>query len=468
MKFLVFGTGEYYGRFKKWISNEDIVALLDNSPEKQHKLLDGVEILSPEEGITREYDVVIVMSFYIKEMKKQLLNLGVDEDKIFHFYDLRKLIRVEEKRQPIQFCGITQQEMQEKAGEIIGLLSTDLTFGGTAIALFYMAKVLKKHGYFIVFASMIDGPLRASLEDQGIPVIIDSNLQLATMCETEWVADFRLVICNANSYYIFLSERDSEIPTIWWLHDSAFFYDGVDREILRNISQKNLTVFSVGPIPEAAIRGIVPELPVKRLLYGVEDCVGSRAICGDISVAQRKICFVTIGFVEERKGQDILLQAARLLEKEIREQAVFYLIGQNTSLLATQIMEAVEQVPEIVVTGPVDREGIDRALRAADVMICPSREDPMPTVVAEAMSYSVPCIVSDAVGTTEYITEKENGLIFRSEDAEMLADKIRWCMENRPFLGEMGIKARQTYETVFSMETFEKQVCDMISRSLDM
>lgn len=34
------------------------------------------------------------------------------------------------------------------------------------------------------------------------------------------------------------------------------------------------------------------------------------------------------------------------------------------------------------------------------------REDPMPTVVAEAMFYGVPCIVSDAVGTAEYITEK--------------------------------------------------------------
>lgn len=57
-------------------------------------------------------------------------------------------------------------------------------------------------------------------------------------------------------------------------------------------------------------------------------------------------------------------------------------------------------------------------------------------------------------------------MIFRNEDAEMLADKIRWCTENRQFLRKMGMEARKTYDTVFSMEEFERQVCNMICGSL--
>lgn len=454
MKLLVFGTGEYYERFKKWIANEEIVALLDNSPTKQNTIIDNVEVLSPQEGITRDYDAVIIMSFYIKAMKKQLMELGVSETKIYHFYDLRKLIRVEENQQQIRYYGITEQELLIDAGETIALLSTDLALGGTAIALFHMAKVLKKLGYSVVFASMMDGPLRRQIEELSIPVVVDANLQLATMRETAWLAEFRLIICNAINYYIFLSERNLRIPMIWWLHDSAFFYDGVDREVLRKISGENLNVLSVGPVPEKAFQRAFPEMPVGQLLYGVGDMTGGAVK----KTPHERVCFVTIGFIEERKGQDILLQAISLLQKEFREQAVFYLIGQNTSLLAERIREEAKPMSEIILTGSVGREEIDKILRDADVMVCPSREDPMPTVAAEAMSYGVPCIVSNVTGTAEYIKEKENGLIFESEDAEMLAYKITWCIENRGNLEQMGISARQVYERHFSMSVFEKAV----------
>lgn len=458
MKFLVFGTGEYYERFKKWIANQEIVALLDNSSEKQHTVIDNVEVLSPREGIKRDFDVIIIMSFYIKAMKKQLMELGVPEEKIYHFYDLCKLISLKENRQQIRYYGITEQELLGNAGETIGLLSTDLALGGTAIALFHMAKALMRLGYSVVFASMMDGPLRKRIEELGIPVVIDANLQLATMRETVWLAGFRLIVCNAINYYIFLSERDVKIPVLWWLHDSAFFYDGVDREVMRKISGENLKVLSVGPVPEKALHQVLPEMPVEQFLYGLDDAAGGAVR----KLPHEKVCFVTIGFIEERKGQDILLQAVRLLEKEIRRRTVFYLIGGNTSLLAARIREEAEQMPEIILTGPVDREEIDEMLRNADVMACPSREDPMPTVAAEAMSYGVPCIVSDAAGTAEYIVEEENGLLFESENAEALAEKIRWCVEHLSSLGQMGKGARRTYERIFSMDVFEKNLMEIV------
>ena len=40
-----------------------------------------------------------------------------------------------------------------------------------------------------------------------------------------------------------------------------------------------------------------------------------------------KIRFVTIGYIENRKGQDILIQAVRLLPEELRQKAEFYLVG---------------------------------------------------------------------------------------------------------------------------------------------
>ena len=88
MKVLLFVTGDYYERYKKWFAEEEVLALLDNSPSKQNMIIDGRKVLSPEEGIKLSYDAIIILSFYVKTMREQLISLGVPREKIYHFYDL--------------------------------------------------------------------------------------------------------------------------------------------------------------------------------------------------------------------------------------------------------------------------------------------------------------------------------------------------------------------------------------------
>ncbi len=470
MKFLLFGTGDCYERYKKWFDINDIVALLDNSREKQDTYIDGIIVMSPEKGIKQVYDEIVIMSFYVKEMRQQLIGLGVDENKINHFYDLHKLIRHKGMKRPVQYYQGGEEIINPEniSGRRILLLSRDMMLGGPAIALFYAAKTLAEHGHAIVFASMEDGPLREKLLELGIPVVVDENLQIETMEETGWTAAFSLFLCNTINFYIFLSKRDVNIPVIWWLHDSSFFYDGVDKDILRSIDRRNLKVYSVGPVPEAAIKEFMPDLSVGRLLYGVEDALKSvRFGQNDTSVAANALHspvarFVTIGYIERRKGQDILINAIQALPDDIRQQAVFYMVGQNTSVMAKCIKKIIKNIPQVIMTGTVGREEINNILESADVMICPSREDPMPTVAAEAMMHSLPCIISDAAGTADYIKDGVNGFIFQSENVSGLAGKIKWCMENRDELPKVGIKSRYIYDNYFSMEAFEKAITDIM------
>ena len=42
MKILIFGTGDYYERYKKWLVQEELLALIDNSQQKQGTEIDGV------------------------------------------------------------------------------------------------------------------------------------------------------------------------------------------------------------------------------------------------------------------------------------------------------------------------------------------------------------------------------------------------------------------------------------------
>ena len=175
---------------------------------------------------------------------------------------------------------------------------------------------------------------------------------------------------------------------------------------------------------------------------------------------------MTIGYIESRKGQDVLIAAVKLLRKEILSQCEFYLVGQDTSMLAEQIKDEIKNIPQVVMKGSVGRVEINRLLRETDMMICPSREDPMPTVVAEAMMHSVPCILSDAAGTAAYISNGENGLIFVSEDSKELAEKIEWCVLHKENAVRMGSEARIIYENIFSMNVFERNLLETVDRNI--
>lgn len=469
MKYLLFGTGNYYERYKKWFAGEDVAALLDNSLEKQNTLIDGIQVLSPEDGIRVPHDRIVILSFFVREMKEQLHRLGVPENKIFHFYDMHQMIYRKEITKPIQYYGnyeklvTSENDLHKK----ILLLSQDLELGGPAIALFHAAGILKGRGYDVVYGSMIDGPLKEKLLNEQIPIVIDVNLQIETMNEADWVREFDLIICNTVNFHIFLSERDIKIPIIWWLHDPAFFYAGVRKENMEKINTTNLRICSVGPFPEKAIHEYISHAPVERLLYGVAD-EGMQGGERDriLQRVKKKLRFTTIGYINSIKGQDILINAIKLIPEKQQREYEFYFVGQNSSPMAQQIMDEMGAVPEIKITGIVDRKQINEILNESDVLVCPSRSDAMPTVCAEAMMHGVSCLVSDATGTAEYIEDGVNGLIFQSENAQMLSEKIEWCIQNEEKLYQMGKRARKIYDQYFSMDVFERDLLELVESSI--
>lgn len=259
--YVLFGTGDYYQRFRHWFHNKNVLAILDNDRKKQGTMLDGHPVISPEDVTGLPFDAVVILSFYVTEMKKQLISLGIAEDKIYHFFDIHDLF------------GAENPENTERAysAKSILLLSHDLSLGGPALALFHAALVLRENGYDITFASMLDGALREKLEEQLIPVIIDKRLQVNTMRELPWTEKYDLIFCNTIHYHTFLSDRDEEIPVIWWLHDSAFYYEGIRAEKLAGISARNLKYVSVGPVPRKAMNQYCPDIVIEDLIYGVSE-----------------------------------------------------------------------------------------------------------------------------------------------------------------------------------------------------
>lgn len=461
MRVLIFGTGNYYKRYKKWFSKQEVVAILDNAVEKQNTILDGIKVYSPDKVVDLGYDYIFVLSFYYEEMKSQLVNLGVSKDKICHFFQLYKFIDDNRLMHSASYYGILPEEIEQQKKETILLLSADLDLqSGPAKVLVRMAQIIKQHGQKVVIGTMQDGTLRKTLVEENIPVIVDSDLQVANMKDIVWTHGFKKILCNTIGFYAFILDRDISTPVIWWLHDSEFFMHGIESDEIQNTNCENLEIKSVGNIPAKAIQKYWSNVKVSNLLYGVPN---TSIELNDTCVKNEdSISFLTLGYIEKRKGQDILLEAIESLEDNIRNKAKFYFVGNDTSVMAKEIKEKAKDIPEIIMTGMVDEEEKRRLFANADVLICPSREDPMPAVVTEAMMNGVPCIMSDAVGQAEFIINRENGFKFKSQNVKELADNISWCMENRTQLHQIGKVSKSIYENKFSMEAYDKEIIETV------
>ena len=87
MKYIIFGAGEGGINVKKNMSKNygpDFVVscFCDNDIKKHGKYIENILIVNPRDIFNIEFDEIIISSVYFREIKKQLLSMGVDEKSI--------------------------------------------------------------------------------------------------------------------------------------------------------------------------------------------------------------------------------------------------------------------------------------------------------------------------------------------------------------------------------------------------
>ena len=463
MKILLFGTGDYYRKYKSWFKPQDIIGLIDNDETKRGTLLDGYEVYLPREAVGLFYDCIVILSVHEEPMRRQLIELRVPKSKIYNFSELYKHPEIVMSDQAVCLWGDEQtfsKIMEKDQADSILIMSHNLDFNGASLALFYLAQILVKNGFSVFFASWSDGALRKHLYENNMPTIIDPNLQMRTQKEVEWTHGFHRIICNTLNYYQFLSDRSMKDKIIWWVHDPVMFYRSLDRELLHKIRPDNLTVCAVGQIAEAAFKEYLPGFAVRQLIYGIPDVSLNRS-------PHDKVEFIVIGNVQQYKGQDILIQSLERLDDEILRRIHVKIVGFQPTVYANNVKKMAEKLGDTVTfIPPVDRERVHRLLDESDILICPSKVDTMSIVTNEGMQHGLPCIVSDAAGASAYIKDGENGFIVGQGDAEALSERINWCVQHRESLEQIGRASRLIYEQYFSMDIFESNLLKVVQDAL--
>lgn len=440
---LVFGTGRYYQRFKQYLQGVQITAFLDNDVSKQETYLDGARIVSPREARTIEYTAVLLMGKAASAMRRQLLSYGIHAP-MYTIHDLARQCRL--------YAGHAQGETAGLTSETILFLTDNLSLTGAPIVLGEAAAVLRKAGHDVAVISMADGKLKRILLGKGIRVIIDPLMEMARLSDLPWLLDGVTVFVNTVPLYFLLKDIPASCRVVWWIHEAAMFYASIDTMDCRqeDVSDR-VSAYAVSQLAAHHFKTWFPQIPLRGILpYGIPDEGRNRPQ----DEHREQVVFSFVGVLDARKGVDILLAAILLLPRVIQQKCLFQLVGASSSAFGETILERANEMECVRIWGELGRQELHRVYRDTDVLLCPSIDDPLPTVATEAMMHGIPCIVSDGTGTAGFIRHGLNGFVCKAGSKQDLANCIQQMVECEKKRREMGKAARELYEQTFSISRF--------------
>lgn len=235
------------------------------------------------------------------------------------------------------------------------------------------------------------------------------------------------------------------VPVIGWFggyynikrYKSCDYHVGVTKDVVRHIINSGAAAESVQEINTFA--ALASEPPATRWEYHTPDGV-PLVLC--------------LARLHRNKGIDVLIRAVAAIS-EVR----LWIAGEGE--LKGELMQLAEKL------GLTDRVRFlgwkaNRAalLRAADICVVPSRDEPFGTVMVEAWAAGVPLIAAAAAGPKAYVTDGVDGLLFPVDDVAALTDRIRACLAEPALPRALAAGGMRRYQRDF---TREKIVADYMA-----
>lgn len=308
--------------------------------------------------------------------------------------------------------------------------------------------------------SPIDGPLREEYLAMGVTVIIDEAAALGHWTFENFARNFDLVVVSTlASAKAVEALGDSLPPVLWWIHEGSeglkVFGEQLPKQIGRNVHP-----YFGGEYAQKLVSSFNPKFSGPVLNYGVD----AIPVKQPSEEKGGRITFLIAGSYEQRKAQDVMAEAIRLANRKYMQRTRFIFVGrvQDENIFNVVCALCAEQ-ENVEMMEPVPKSEMPRLYALADCIVAPSRDDPMPVVMTDGLSLRKVCICSDHTGTAHYIRDGENGFVFPSGDAEKLAEKIGYIVENSDRMQQLREQAFKTYEEAFTMEAFRGNILSVFS-----
>lgn len=177
----------------------------------------------------------------------------------------------------------------------------------------------------------------------------------------------------------------------------------------------------------------------------------------ELSLPENSLLLGMIGnfYCDPRKDQLTVCKSLPQLFAEI-ENAYFVFVGKTENGAENKFEECASFCKENKINDRAfflgGRSDIPKILSALDIFVLSSFHEGLPIAALEAMLFGVPCVLSDIEPLTEFSKDGEYAEIFKTQNAEDLAEKVIKLAENERFRLELAKKAKIYAEKNFSIE----------------
>lgn len=318
-----------------------------------------------------------------------------------------------------------------------------------------------------------DGPLKADFERVGHvhelsgraangPAAVALANRLAAsgvqtaVCNSAATGDFLGALAQAGVRCVSLVHELPGVISQYNLHDQVELIRRHAAQIIFP-AESVRDAFPGGPPRQAAVlpQGMYKTSPIDR-------GAGPRLLREQLGLPASSLVVLAVGYGDARKAPDLFVELARRTIASFPD-AVFVWVGAFDGIFEPRIREA------IAVAGLTDRVVLtgfqeDTALfyAGADVFVLPSREDPYPTAILEALHAGLPVAAFAGVGGFDALLKRGCGVLAPAFDTAMLADAIIELLGDGPRRSQMG---RIGSEIVRREYSFRRYAFDVAARA---
>ncbi|MCO5285794.1 MAG: glycosyltransferase family 4 protein [Chitinophagaceae bacterium] len=203
------------------------------------------------------------------------------------------------------------------------------------------------------------------------------------------------------------------------------------------VGKHNKEYFEAAGLNKAQLLHVPHAIDISRFNNGVETKKEGEIYRGRLGISNNKLVFLFAGKFEDVKDPILFLDVA----SEISDQDVHFVFAGNGPMERDLKSRKASNIHFMDFQNQKHMPGL---YAMSNVYVLPSKNETWGLAVNEAMACGRPVLVSDKCGcAADLVEEGKTGFVFRSGDADDLKGKIRWCIQHKDELKQMGENAHE-------------------------